>query len=340
MTTTTILSQKVLAPVPGATVQFCNAPASGVPCVNKATTYTDATLGTPCATSTQVVLDGTNTCVAATDSLGNWGVWVAAGQYAYTFSTAAGNFGPFFATAPFSGAVSNANLPNPMNLTDTLTVTVGSGDALHLVNTGTNRFLQFSNTTYPSSTFGMQWQSPGFITLVPNNGSGNAQIVLGSKDFTFEPFTGLTGGRFSIGANGNEYQIGTDNGKLLKYNAVTVSGNGQAVIRNAIDQTAEVTGNSGTLTLVTPASSNSVYRLTIYTVVSTGVATSTIQWTASYTDVVGATTTVGTSINGAVTGTKLGESFIIEAQSGVAVTLATSTANSPKYKYYVRLEEL
>src|SRR5258708_40189618 len=71
MTTTTILSQKVLAPVPGATVQFCNAPASGVPCVNKATTYTDATLGTPCATSKQVVLDGTNTCVAATHSLGN-----------------------------------------------------------------------------------------------------------------------------------------------------------------------------------------------------------------------------------------------------------------------------
>lgn len=103
-TTTTVLSQLVLAPVPNSNVQFCNAPANATPCSNLATTYTDATLTTPCATSTQIVLDGTNTCVASTDSLGKWGVWVAAGQYAFTFTTSAGNFGPYFVTAGASSA--------------------------------------------------------------------------------------------------------------------------------------------------------------------------------------------------------------------------------------------
>jgi hypothetical protein len=93
-------------------ISFCSAPANAVPCTNKATTYTDSTLGTACPTSTQVVLDGTNACVATPDTQGNWGVWVPAGQYTYTASIGAINFGPFFVTAGsvsatgISGAVS------------------------------------------------------------------------------------------------------------------------------------------------------------------------------------------------------------------------------------------
>jgi hypothetical protein len=88
---------------PGAQVTICSHPANAVPCTNKATTYTDDTLGTACPTSTQIVLDGTNTCVADTDSQGNWGVWVAAGQYDYTVTFAGASSGPFYVTAGGSG---------------------------------------------------------------------------------------------------------------------------------------------------------------------------------------------------------------------------------------------
>lgn len=88
----------------GATISFCNAPANATPCTNKATTYTDATLGTSCPLSQQLVLDNTNTCTSSPDAQGNWGVWVASGQYAYTITLANGNsLGPHFVTAGGSG---------------------------------------------------------------------------------------------------------------------------------------------------------------------------------------------------------------------------------------------
>jgi hypothetical protein len=80
-------------------VKFCNFPASGSPCANLATTYTDGTLTTPCSTSTQFVLDGTTSCVANFDVQNNGGVWVAPGKYAYTITIGTSNYGPFFVTA-------------------------------------------------------------------------------------------------------------------------------------------------------------------------------------------------------------------------------------------------
>jgi uncharacterized cupin superfamily protein len=93
-----------LMSVPNATISFCNVPANGVPCTNKASTWTDSTLTTACPSSTQVVLDGSNVCVGSTDQYGNWGVWVASGQYAYTVTLPTGaSTGPFFVTAGGSG---------------------------------------------------------------------------------------------------------------------------------------------------------------------------------------------------------------------------------------------
>src|ERR1700685_1096847 len=65
--------------IPGAVINFCNAPANAVPCTNKAQTYTDSTLTTQCPLTSQVVLQGTNTCATSTDLFGNWGAWVASG---------------------------------------------------------------------------------------------------------------------------------------------------------------------------------------------------------------------------------------------------------------------
>lgn len=88
-----------------ARIAFCSAPANGVPCSNLATTYTDSTLGTPCSTSTQIVLDGTNSCVAQLNSQATGGVWVPTGQYAFTVSYGGANFGPYFVTAGSTGTI-------------------------------------------------------------------------------------------------------------------------------------------------------------------------------------------------------------------------------------------
>lgn len=82
--------------LPNSTISICNYPANASPCTNKATTYTDNTLTTPCANNTQIVLANTTTCVSKSDAQGNWGVWVAAGNYSYTFtSTTGANYGPY-----------------------------------------------------------------------------------------------------------------------------------------------------------------------------------------------------------------------------------------------------
>lgn len=80
-------------------ISFCNHPANAVPCTNKATTFTDITLGTPCLTSTQIVLAGTTSCVGSPDAEDNWGVWVPTGTYDYTVTVAGNNFGPYIVTA-------------------------------------------------------------------------------------------------------------------------------------------------------------------------------------------------------------------------------------------------
>jgi len=92
-------------------VKFCLHPANAVPCTNLATTYTDQTLATPCAGATQIVRDGTTTCVASPDAQNNWGVWVAPNTlgYDYTITLPGGvNLGPFNVlsqTMTFSGTV-------------------------------------------------------------------------------------------------------------------------------------------------------------------------------------------------------------------------------------------
>ena len=82
-------------------ISFCVYPASGVPCTNKATTFTDKTLTVACPTSTQITLAGTNTCVGSPDTQDNWGVWVPPGTYSYTI-TGPGvlNNGPYVVTVP------------------------------------------------------------------------------------------------------------------------------------------------------------------------------------------------------------------------------------------------
>jgi hypothetical protein len=111
----------VISTVPGSLISICAHPANGVPCTNKATTYTSITLGTPCSTSTQLVLAGTSTCVANTDPHGNWGAWVAHGTYDFTIELATGqSYGPYTISAgittgsSFSSGALTTNGPNTL----------------------------------------------------------------------------------------------------------------------------------------------------------------------------------------------------------------------------------
>jgi hypothetical protein len=128
-------------------VKFCIHPANAVPCTNLATTYTDQTLSTPCSTSTQIVRDGTTTCVASPDSQNNWGVWVASNAigYDYTVTLAGGvNLGPFYAGAPgnvSTGANNNFTGNNTHSGTETFTgpVTATSIDStLYVTSAGSD----------------------------------------------------------------------------------------------------------------------------------------------------------------------------------------------------------
>lgn len=91
--------------IPGISIAWCSYPANAVPCTNYATTYTSISGTTPCATSTQIVLQGSSTCVATGDNVGDIGLYTAGatylnpnGIYAYTLTYGGQSFGPFTVT--------------------------------------------------------------------------------------------------------------------------------------------------------------------------------------------------------------------------------------------------
>jgi len=100
--------------IPNAGVNICNVPANGVPCTNKATTYTDSTAGTTCSTSTQFTRPNSNVCVANADSTGNWGGWFATGNYQYTITLPNGrSYGPYDLSVGTNGSSTGLPVNNP-----------------------------------------------------------------------------------------------------------------------------------------------------------------------------------------------------------------------------------
>jgi len=185
-----------------ATINICTSPANAVPCTNKATTYTDVTLGTPCATSAQVVLAGTSTCVAGTDSRGNWGAWVASGNYDYTITVFTGqSFGPYTISAgplsvPFS-ALTAAQATN----------TIANGNYAQAWN------WTFSGTNTTGLALGEGAAS---------SGSGNVLFALSTAAGSLtSPFT-ITQGSGAAGTGANLFNFAGGSG----FNCVTATCNG------------------------------------------------------------------------------------------------------------------
>lgn len=91
---------QVLA-IPFATVTLCGYPATGFPCTNFATSYTDATGTAACPSGSPVVLAGTSNCSSGSDQEGNFGFWLSPAQnYTYMLTVKGKNYGPYPISAP------------------------------------------------------------------------------------------------------------------------------------------------------------------------------------------------------------------------------------------------
>lgn len=175
-----------------AVVAVCTYPANAVPCTNKATTYTDITLGTSCSTNTQLVLAGTNSCVGTSDGYGNWGAWVSPAVYSLTITLSSGvNLGPYTITVSgLSGIISVAGptgitaTPSGNNVQLTLSQSAGGGNAVllgTLTNPQTNDVISINNSgIIANQTLGIP---PTVISTTPvalSNSNRGQLIVLES----------------------------------------------------------------------------------------------------------------------------------------------------------------
>lgn len=120
-TTTAGTGQAIpLLALPGAIVTFYNEPG-----MTLASTYNSATSVSACPSFTQVVPNGTASCVGTADTQGNFGAWFVPGQYAYTLRVGASIYGPFSFTIGGTGIGSGVASLN--SLTGALTIACGSG---------------------------------------------------------------------------------------------------------------------------------------------------------------------------------------------------------------------
>lgn len=181
----------VVLAIPNANIFICNYPASGNPCTNLANTYLDATLSSQCPAGSQVVLNGQNTCQSTADGSGNFGFWVAPGNYVYQMILQSGQaYGPFFISAggsSSSGGVASINgITGAFTFTGSVTCSatisphcVFSGGGGGGVNPGSfNHGAYYVDATNVGSDIGLMFSTPTAISTdqLSYNGGGGVNI--------------------------------------------------------------------------------------------------------------------------------------------------------------------
>lgn len=171
------------------TLAVCAHPANAVPCTNKVNTYTDVTLATPCSTATQVVLDGTSTCVATSDAKGNYGFYIGAGTFDYTITVSTGqSFGPYVVSlgVPTGMSITPSTISGvAFSIASAPTGATESGNTVTITTTATCTFT--TNQAVTISGVGVSGYNGSFVVLTPgcNGGSTftytNATIGLGTS---------------------------------------------------------------------------------------------------------------------------------------------------------------
>jgi hypothetical protein len=196
---------------PAPIISWCAHPANAVPCTNKVTTYTTATLATACPLSAQIVLDGTTSCVASPDYQNNWGVWIGPGAYDYTITIGTNNYGPFYVTEPCvstgctltSPTITSPTISNP-SITGGIIVssTINASSA-----TGLNCA---SGCTLQGGVINGTTTGTGIPTFALKKGTGSGNYTSASTTYVRADSTNLaytvtvpTGWKLSIQASGS-----------------------------------------------------------------------------------------------------------------------------------------
>lgn len=172
-----------LLAAPNVTLNFCSYPANAVPCTNFTQSYTSLTLGTSCPSNAQIVLQGSSTCQATGDALGNLGVYIAAsGTYAYTLTSNGASFGPYTVTIGGSGGgggggVTNVTATGPVVSSGGLAPVISMPKSTSLVDGYLSHldWVSFNNAGIPGGiTFGatsLNWSQVLTTTLTAGSAS-------------------------------------------------------------------------------------------------------------------------------------------------------------------------
>ena len=94
-------------------VSICVHPAPSLGSCTPVTTYTDATMATPCPTNTPIVQLPGSACVSSTGITGNLGFWYAGGTVDYFVQSPYGTQGPFTTTGGTTGPVGPSGPAGP-----------------------------------------------------------------------------------------------------------------------------------------------------------------------------------------------------------------------------------
>ena len=180
--------------VPNATVILCSYPATGSPCTNPVSTYTDLTLNTQCPSNQQIVLQGTSSCVATTDATGAGGFYIAAGgTYSESLVINGVPYGPYTISVGVSGTASTP-VTTPVSCPTSSTFQITSTNqafAVGLTGNCTAGTLTASGAITPPALVVFQITQPaggGDTFSWPSNSVGGCVIASGSNAVTVQAF--------------------------------------------------------------------------------------------------------------------------------------------------------
>lgn len=207
--------------IPGTVVTLCNYPASGFPCTNFATSYTDASLTSACPSGSPVVPNGSLSCTNVADAAGKFGFWVAAGNYTFTLTnpTSGQVSGPFAFSAGGAGGVPAGVVLLAPSGSQTITQNVNGSTVLGLSNNDAG--------ASASTVFALSNGTDNFYMAL--GGTGNS--IPGAVEFAATK----VGGMFGLGTNDGPVLVQTGNSTITLNGALNFStdtGTANAYITN------------------------------------------------------------------------------------------------------------
>lgn len=245
------MSYPPILAIPNASISICNYPSFGFPCINLANTYLDATLGGQCPSDSQVVLNGQATCQSTSDAQGNFGFWVAPGNYVYQITLQSGQtYGPFFVSAGSASAGGVTKLIPGVNCT--VLPTSGIGNVVFNCTGGTGGGVgpgNKGNIPYYTITGSQIAGDPFLIDTAP----GNPDSTKGSLTYNGpqgSTFQSTNGGAYVFSTNTHDSFSPTVNNSWIKITTELDRAEGGTLPSGQIDITTDDKGNNDNSSII------------------------------------------------------------------------------------------